>query len=411
MREARGRRRDSFAACPNAPKVEGVGSANTTCNFPVDPGLESKSQPLLGVHASCLERVEIKTRGNLSANSVQHSLPKLANVVVDGVLRFCSVASRCESLGTCFNSEISRCFQDKRPWSFVASPRCRARQNKRRFAAKLADCEVWALHQLTSGGCPLRARQRIGSVAVKLAFERAMTACRSVVEAPGGRLGRLWQVAGLPSQVEAEPAPCSVDCPFDDALNVEDYGCAGPLNSLVEIAELNAERLSVPLTAAVLPVPEHLTGEQNALYDNPPQPECERDKPATGFFHSSPTQWRAAVRKMLRASMIDIRPGSKFDTRLSAGAFCLVKPDGTLRLICDRRAGNSFEKLIGKARLPNPSRLSRILLPKSHCIRMSSRDLKDYYFALGVSEQRKLRQAWGPRIPSSWLDDLNNGKF
>ncbi len=114
------------------------------------------------------------------------------------------------------------------------------------------------------------------------------------------------------------------------------------------------------------------------------------------------------MRKMLRASMIDIRPGSKFDTRLSAGAFCLVKPDGTLRLICDRRAGNSFEKLIGKARLPNPSRLSRILLPKSHCIRMSSRDLKDYYFALGVSEQRKLRQAWGPRIPSSWLDDLNN---
>ena len=104
--------------------------------------------------------------------------------------------------------------------------------------------------------------------------------------------------------------------------------------------------------------------------------------------------------------MLVFENGKGLDARDSAGVFCLVKPDGTLRLICDRRPRNFMELLMGKARLPVAARLARLLIPKNHSLRISARDLKDYYYVLKVSAQRAKLQQWGPRIPSSWLLDL-----
>ena len=96
------------------------------------------------------------------------------------------------------------------------------------------------------------------------------------------------------------------------------------------------------------------------------------------------------------------------DPSLSSGAFCVTKSGGRLRLICDRRPRNSQEHSIRKVPLPSPPRFCRILLPRSHAIKLSGRDLKDFYYNLEVDEKRWIKQAWGPRVPASWFENLDD---
>ena len=85
-----------------------------------------------------------------------------------------------------------------------------------------------------------------------------------------------------------------------------------------------------------------------------------------GYWGANQREWRSAVRKMFRLGMLGSRSANSIDPRRSAGVFCVKKPDGSLRLICDRRVGNFVEELLGHADLPSSQRLSRILLPPSH---------------------------------------------
>jgi hypothetical protein len=41
-------------------------------------------------------------------------------------------------------------------------------------------------------------------------------------------------------------------------------------------------------------------------------------------------------------------------------------------------------------------------------LRLSGRDLKDFYYLLEVDESRWSKQAWGPRVPKSWFEDLED---
>ena len=107
--------------------------------------------------------------------------------------------------------------------------------------------------------------------------------------------------------------------------------------------------------------------------------------------------------------MLSQGPGQGVDPRLSAGAFCIQKSEGKFRLICDRRVRNCLQVMIGKARLPKASRLSRVFLPPSHRMLISSRDLKDYYYLCNARSREHL-QPWGPRVPASWFADLGSAE-
>ena len=40
-------------------------------------------------------------------------------------------------------------------------------------------------------------------------------------------------------------------------------------------------------------------------------------------------------------------------------------------------------------------------------MRFSGRDLKDFYYILGVVAERYAKQCWGPRVPASWFNSLD----
>jgi hypothetical protein len=104
-------------------------------------------------------------------------------------------------------------------------------------------------------------------------------------------------------------------------------------------------------------------------------------------------------------------PGSLAAPRYAAGVFCVFKPSGRLRLICDRRARNALEQPIASVELPSAAQFTRILLPSSHILKLSGRDLEYFYFVLGVDEERYSKQDWGPRVPLSWFADISDEAF
>ena len=126
-----------------------------------------------------------------------------------------------------------------------------------------------------------------------------------------------------------------------------------------------------------------------------------------GFFASDMIQWRRLLRRAARSGVIRLSLEHS-DPRTAAGAFCVEKKSGRLRLICDRRVRNYREYLLGRARLPRPQRLSRMLLPGSHVVRTSGRDFNFFYFILKTDAARWPLQTWGPRVPAAWLRDLDN---
>lgn len=69
---------------------------------------------------------------------------------------------------------------------------------------------------------------------------------------------------------------------------------------------------------------------------------------------------------------------------------------------------NSQGTLLDNVELPSASRFARVPLPKSHAVVSALRDLRDMYFIFDVGEDRVSRQAWGPRVPSSWFSDLDD---
>ena len=157
-------------------------------------------------------------------------------------------------------------------------------------------------------------------------------------------------------------------------------------------AEFNHPELGVIDTLAMPSGTENDIFNANLKYEN-------EDKPH-GYFASSARDWRNLLRRAARVAVIALEKGTGIDPSLSSGAFCVTKSGGRLRLICDRRPRNSQERSIRKAPLPSPPRFRRILLPRSHAIKLSGRGLKDFYYNLEVDEERWAKQAWGAESPS-----------
>ena len=110
-------------------------------------------------------------------------------------------------------------------------------------------------------------------------------------------------------------------------------------------------------------------------------------------------EWRAAVRRMMRAGLATTLASNSRDPRLASGAFAARKDLDKDRLIADRRPENAGEKQVGLCLLPYGPRLRRIQLKVNRYLRASVQDLHNMYYMFEVSEERSKRQVIGPRIP------------
>jgi hypothetical protein len=215
----------------------------------------------------------------------------------------------------------------------------------------------------------------------------------------------------------------------------KDFGYAVESVKKVGAASVEAARVDIPTTGSRLgkrALRDYISDELNYEFNNPEElaatpsthalrteSTVEYDKPYSinnkdvktsphGFFAASARDWRHVLRVGARASVLHLGSGIGVDPRLSAGAFAVAKSGNRLRLICDRRPRNNLERTVRKVGLPSPARFCRVLVPKSHTLRLSCRDLKDFYYNLEVDEDRWRKQSWGPRVPMSWFENLDD---
>ena len=114
------------------------------------------------------------------------------------------------------------------------------------------------------------------------------------------------------------------------------------------------------------------------------------------------------MRRMVRCRLARSLPANTLQHRCAAGAFAVKKDEHADRLIGDRRPLNAGERQPGPVRLPYASRLRRMQLPWGKGIWTAKRDLRNCFYLWEVEPSRLERQVIGPRIPRSWLHDIEN---
>ena len=166
-----------------------------------------------------------------------------------------------------------------------------------------------------------------------------------------------------------------------------------------------AARLSIPKRAAQIPIDDSLHESTRELWNNP-DPEDQSGEAVRGYFPVSMPEWRASLRKMLRAGLATTLPSNTRDPSLAAGAFTVRKDVDKDRLIADRRPENSKERQVGLCLLPYGPRLRRVQLKPGEFLRTTVQDLHNMYYMFKVSDDRLRRQIVGPRVPISWFADI-----
>ena len=98
-------------------------------------------------------------------------------------------------------------------------------------------------------------------------------------------------------------------------------------------------------------------------------------------------------------------------SHLSGGAFSVPKDLARDRFIGDRRSRNGTARPIGQCHLPWAPRLRRLMLPSDCVIRTHFRDVSECCYSESVDEERLQRQVLGPRVPVSWLRNLEDASL
>eukprot|EP00971_Amphidinium_carterae_P026141 515425-Amphidinium_carterae.1 len=66
-----------------------------------------------------------------------------------------------------------------------------------------------------------------------------------------------------------------------------------------------------------------------------------------------------------------------------------------------------MERMVCDPGLPYAPALCSFYLPPGKELRVHARDLKDFYFQLGVPRERYVLQQLGPRVPRDWFDEIS----
>ena len=175
-----------------------------------------------------------------------------------------------------------------------------------------------------------------------------------------------------------------------------------------------SDRIGLPRRACVVRLADWLPSSVGAAFDAPPpKPAALKDQlPGSqtdrSFFAVEMNEWYKVVRRMARAGLGRMVPQAPGRLRRAAGAFAVPKDAQRDRLIGDRRPENCREDQVGHVRLPYAPRLRRLVLPPESGLRVHLRDVRDCYYMYAVEPHRLPRQLVGPRIPRSWLADLDD---
>ena len=166
-----------------------------------------------------------------------------------------------------------------------------------------------------------------------------------------------------------------------------------------------ASRLGLPEKAAIVPLRPWLSPATAAAWLSPAAADDEVPK---AYFAAGQREWRIAVRKMARSGLVLPLGANSSTVGLAAGAFCVKKDDDKDRLIGDRRPRNAQEQMPGPVRLPYAPRMRKVRLAKGQALWFGKRDLSNCFYLFRVDDDRLHRQVIGPRVPRSWLADLDN---
>ena len=296
------------------------------------------------------------------------------------------------------------------------SPRLRQRANRRKLATFFTAVSMIALSWCRVGGITEHVPRSLPDrpwIKSDL-FRRWTAACRadpfSFRDDKRGRM-RDFVSAVTCEYTESEPfdplSPLSFVQPVRAAPKRESL-YEGPGASAASLVQpFDASRLSMPKRAAVVPLDDWLH-ESTRLLWNAPELETPPSEPVRGYFPVTMAQWRASLRKMVRAGLATTLPSNTRDPSLAAGAFTVRKDVDRDRLIADRRPENARERQVGLCLLPYGPRLRRVQLRGGQYMRCSVQDLHNMYYVFKVSPERLARQIIGPRVPLSWFAHLDD---
>ena len=130
-------------------------------------------------------------------------------------------------------------------------------------------------------------------------------------------------------------------------------------------------------------------------------------EPIEPAFMVSRKEWIKVLRRFKRANMCDLLElcdvaRDPQGCALIAGAFAVTKKGGRLRLIVDRRPWNQWERSLKGLVLPHGVLFSKLVLEPDEVIRLSLRDVQNFYYVLRVPDQRVPYQGVGPAVSRAW---------
>eukprot|EP00971_Amphidinium_carterae_P238875 4741899-Amphidinium_carterae.1 len=290
------------------------------------------------------------------------------------------------------------------------SPRVRGRQNRAQLARALAVTLLASLLWLKQGGVLRSGDGLPGLHASHSCWDLCVRWGRAASRTDPGESwdfgrGRLREI--LERLLEKKSS--SVATCFNSFKDVDlAYGLYQDSAGASTSVPFNASRLALPPKAACIPLEEHVSAALLSRFCAPDPSGVDVSQAAPRYFNADRHQWYHLLRRMARIGLLTLLDADAAQPHLTSGAFAVKKDRDHDRLIADRRPMNSMETMIAKPQLPYVAALCSCYLPPGKVWRLSSRDLKDYYFQLAVPPARWPKQQVGPRVPRAWFLDLEN---
>jgi len=134
--------------------------------------------------------------------------------------------------------------------------------------------------------------------------------------------------------------------------------------------------------------------------------------PRPGFL-VNPSEYRQLLCRLVESVLVEFLDPARVPQHpltgrpVVAGLFEVLKKDGAIRFILDRRPQNAIEVRLRGTPLPYAGDFTRLLLGPLDVVRTSLRDAKDFYCVLDPGDSRLPWQAFGRPVEPSWFPDCD----